>query len=158
MTGYLATGKIITRVSVGTREDVEVAAKAARTAYKERWGLRVPGAERSRLLHKFANLIEANTDRLAALEALNVGQLDAPHHAMVLLTPFARQDVLHGQNGRYTDYGLYSTVLRWMGRQDTGKEHSGMFIDNYSKSPLLTIFRQPLTRLVLLATNLLESL
>lgn len=79
MTGCLATGKIITQVSVGTREDVEVAAKAARSAYKDRWGLRVPGAERSKLLHKFADLIEANTDQLAALEALNVGQLDAPH-------------------------------------------------------------------------------
>lgn len=34
----------------------------------------MPGSERSRLLHKLADLIEVNGDRLAALEALNVGQ------------------------------------------------------------------------------------
>jgi aldehyde dehydrogenase (NAD+) len=76
---WLASGKIITQVSVGTSEDIEVAAQAARIAYKQKWGLRVPGAERSKLLHKLADLIEASADRLAALEALNVGQSVAPH-------------------------------------------------------------------------------
>lgn len=31
------------------------------------------GAQRSRILHKFADLIEAHTDELAALEALDNG-------------------------------------------------------------------------------------
>lgn len=69
-----ATGKPFTRVSVGDREDIEIAAQAARKAFKEHWGLKVSGAARSKMLHKLADLVDANTDNFAALEALNVGK------------------------------------------------------------------------------------
>ena len=42
-------------------------------AYKTSWGLKTPGATRGKLLHKLADLIEANLDEFAALEALNGG-------------------------------------------------------------------------------------
>jgi aldehyde dehydrogenase (NAD+) len=45
-----------------------------RQAYKTSWGLKVPGAERGKLLSKLADLVEQHTDELAALEALNVGE------------------------------------------------------------------------------------
>ncbi|KAG1747147.1 putative 1-pyrroline-5-carboxylate dehydrogenase [Suillus paluster] len=69
-----ATCKVIARVSVGCRKDIEVAVQAARTAYKQHWGLKVSGPDRSKLLHKLADLVEANIEHLAALEALNVGK------------------------------------------------------------------------------------
>jgi len=66
---------VITSVAAGTAADIEIAAKAAKKAYKERWGLKVPGAERGKILNKLADLIEANADELAALEALDVGRV-----------------------------------------------------------------------------------
>ncbi|EKM75281.1 hypothetical protein AGABI1DRAFT_46701 [Agaricus bisporus var. burnettii JB137-S8] len=68
------TGKVITTVAGGTSKDVDVAVAAAERAYKTSWGLKVPGAERGRLLGKLADLVEQHSDKLAALEALNVGK------------------------------------------------------------------------------------
>jgi len=67
------TGGVITRVAAGTAADIEIAAQAAKKAYKERWGLKVPGAVRGNMLKKLADLLEANIDEFAALEALDVG-------------------------------------------------------------------------------------
>ncbi|KAG1905320.1 putative 1-pyrroline-5-carboxylate dehydrogenase [Suillus fuscotomentosus] len=67
-------GKIITSVAAGTAADIDNAARAARKAYKERWGLKVPGVQRGRMLSKLADLLEANADEFAALEALDVGK------------------------------------------------------------------------------------
>ncbi|KAF8904808.1 aldehyde dehydrogenase [Mucidula mucida] len=69
-----ATGQVITSVRAGTKEDVDLAVKAAKEAYKTSWGLKVPGVERGRLLLKLADLVEANVDELAALESLNIGR------------------------------------------------------------------------------------
>ncbi|KAF8186281.1 aldehyde dehydrogenase [Pholiota molesta] len=66
--------KVITAVSVGSSQDVEIAVKAARRcAYKTSWGLRCSGRERGKLLFKLAQLIERDADEFAALEALDVG-------------------------------------------------------------------------------------
>lgn len=70
----IATGKVITSVSIGTAADVDIAVKAAQRAYKTVWGLKTPGRERGRLLGKLADLMEAQSDEFAALEALDVGQ------------------------------------------------------------------------------------
>lgn len=67
-------GKVITSVAAGTAADIDIAAQAARKAYKERWGLKVPGAQRGRMLNKLADLLEANANEFAALEALDVGK------------------------------------------------------------------------------------
>ena len=69
-----ATGKPITAISIGTEKDVDNAVEVARKAYKTSWGLKVPGAERGKLLNKLADLVESNIDELSALESLNVGE------------------------------------------------------------------------------------
>ncbi|KAG7099323.1 hypothetical protein E1B28_001181 [Marasmius oreades] len=69
-----STTKVIASVYAGTAEDVDLAVAAAKKAYKNSWGLKVPGTERARLLKQVADLLEANVDEFAALEALNVGK------------------------------------------------------------------------------------
>ena len=41
--------------------------------YKTTWGLHCPGTARGKLLAKLADIMEAHTEELAALEALDVG-------------------------------------------------------------------------------------
>jgi aldehyde dehydrogenase (NAD+) len=68
-----ANGKVVTKISEATSKDVDIAVKAAQKAFDTVWGLNVPGAQRSRILHKLADLMEKNADELAALEALDNG-------------------------------------------------------------------------------------
>ncbi|KAF9468331.1 putative 1-pyrroline-5-carboxylate dehydrogenase [Collybia nuda] len=72
------TGKVICPVSIANAKDIDIAVKAARAAYKNSWGLKVPGETRGKMLNKFADLIEEHTAELAALESLNVGKPYAP--------------------------------------------------------------------------------
>lgn len=55
-----ATGKVILpqgrKVSGANKQDVDDAVKAARLAFKTTWGLNVNGFDRSRLMHKLANV------------------------------------------------------------------------------------------------------
>jgi aldehyde dehydrogenase (NAD+) len=67
-------GKVLTKVSEATPKDVDIAVKAAQHAFETVWGLHANGAERSRVLHKLADLMEAASDELAALEALDNGK------------------------------------------------------------------------------------
>lgn len=92
-------GTVITKVSEGTRQDVDKAVAAAQKAYDTVWGLKVsgssrhpgcrtplrkcltyvrnqtPGFERGKLLIKLAELIEENADELAAIESLDNGKV-----------------------------------------------------------------------------------
>lgn len=61
-------------VAASTAADIDIAAQAAKKAYKERWGLKVPGVQRGRMLNKLADLLQANADEFSALEALDVGK------------------------------------------------------------------------------------
>lgn len=56
-----------------TEKDVDIAVRAAREAFEQRWGTKVPPTERARLIHRLADLVEANADELAALETLENG-------------------------------------------------------------------------------------
>jgi acyl-CoA reductase-like NAD-dependent aldehyde dehydrogenase len=47
---------------------------AARAAFTNTWGKNVTGWERSRLLHKLADLMERDAQELAELESLNNGK------------------------------------------------------------------------------------
>ncbi len=67
-----ATEEPIAEVPVGGTEDVERAVQAAAAAF-ESWSATTPG-ERSALLLKLADRIEAHGDELAAIEARNVGK------------------------------------------------------------------------------------
>ncbi len=60
-------GKVLTSVARGTQIDMEAAITSARAAYADRrWAGQAPGA-RKKVLHKWADLIEANALELAVL-------------------------------------------------------------------------------------------
>ena len=65
---------MFTAVAEGTAKDVDRAVVAARRAYETSWGLKTPGSRRGELLNKLADLIERDSDELAALEALDNGK------------------------------------------------------------------------------------
>lgn len=68
-----ATGEVITKVYEADKEDIDLAVKAARTAYEGEWK-KVSPKNRERLLHKLADLIEQNAEELAQLETLDNGK------------------------------------------------------------------------------------
>jgi aldehyde dehydrogenase (NAD+) len=72
-----STGEKITDVQLASKEDVDKAVKAARTAF-ESWG-ESDARERARLMNKLADLMEKNKDELAQLETLNSGKPLATH-------------------------------------------------------------------------------
>jgi acyl-CoA reductase-like NAD-dependent aldehyde dehydrogenase len=68
-----ATGETIAAVAHAGTEDVDRAVKAAQQALDGAWG-KLPASRRSILMNKLADLIEANTEELAQLEALDNGK------------------------------------------------------------------------------------
>lgn len=68
-----STEEVICQVSEGTEEDVDLAVKAARAAFNGVWRETTPH-ERSRLLLKLADIAEANSELLAAVESLDNGK------------------------------------------------------------------------------------
>jgi aldehyde dehydrogenase (NAD+) len=70
-----ATGKVITSVSEATAQDVDLAVEAAQKAFDTVWGLKASGSKRSNLLWKLADAMERHKEELAALEALNNGDM-----------------------------------------------------------------------------------
>jgi 1-pyrroline dehydrogenase len=68
-----STGETADTVQVGTREDADTAAEAAQKAYDEVW-FDTPPKERSAMMFKLADAMEADTDNLAKLEAEDVGK------------------------------------------------------------------------------------
>ena len=68
------TGKEIAEVIDASREDVDRAVQAAKRAfYDGRWSKKSPG-ERSKIIWKLADLIEANAEALAKVESENTGK------------------------------------------------------------------------------------
>jgi betaine-aldehyde dehydrogenase len=69
-----STGKKIAEVIDASREDVDRAVQAAKRAfYDGRWSKKAPG-ERSKIIWKLADLIEANSESLAKVESENTGK------------------------------------------------------------------------------------
>ncbi|CAG8484236.1 1746_t:CDS:2 [Cetraspora pellucida] len=68
-----STGKAIATVSEASSKDVDLTVEAATNAFYNVWRF-VDGKERGRLLNKLADLIERDTEELAALETLDNGQ------------------------------------------------------------------------------------
>src|SRR5919199_4878709 len=68
-----ASGETIAAVAHAGAEDVDRAVKAAAGALDGKWG-KLPAAGRSRLMNRLADLIEANTEEFAQLEALDNGK------------------------------------------------------------------------------------
>ncbi|KAJ8985340.1 hypothetical protein NQ317_008371 [Molorchus minor] len=73
-----ATGKVITEIQQGSREDIDVAVDAAYDAFRfgSPWR-RMDASERGRLLYKLADLMERDAAYLASLETLDNGK---PYH------------------------------------------------------------------------------
>jgi aldehyde dehydrogenase (NAD+) len=69
-----ATGEVICQVAEGDKADIDLAVKAARKAFEEGPWSKMNAAERGRLLHRLADLVEKNQEELAALEALDNGK------------------------------------------------------------------------------------
>jgi len=69
-----STGEEICQVSAADAADVDKAVRAARAGFEDGPWHRMKASERGRLLYKLADLIEANGDGLAALEALDNGK------------------------------------------------------------------------------------
>ncbi|KAH8830847.1 NAD-aldehyde dehydrogenase [Flagelloscypha sp. PMI_526] len=69
-----ATEEKLAAVVAASSKDVDIAVKAARKAFQTSWGKNVTGFERSRLLHKLADLFERDAQELAELETLNNGK------------------------------------------------------------------------------------
>jgi len=63
---------VLCTVAHGGTEEIDGAARTATAAFKD-WR-DVPGAERKRLLHRVADLIEENGDEIALLETFDTGQ------------------------------------------------------------------------------------
>ena len=63
---------LLCTVANGGIEEIELAAKAAKTAFED-WR-NIAGTERKRLLHRVADLIEENGDEIALLETYDTGQ------------------------------------------------------------------------------------
>ncbi|XVF88508.1 hypothetical protein PTKIN_Ptkin19aG0056600 [Pterospermum kingtungense] len=97
------TGEVITRVSEGNGDDVDLAVKAARHAFDHGPWPRLSGSERGRIMMKFADLIEENVEELAALDTINGGKLfglckvmDVPGAARSLRYYAGAADKIHG--------------------------------------------------------------
>ncbi len=69
-----STGRTICQVTEGDTADIDRAVRAARKALEFGPWSRMDASERGRILFKLADLIEANLDELAALEALDNGK------------------------------------------------------------------------------------
>jgi phenylacetaldehyde dehydrogenase len=67
------TGEVIASVPEGGDADVQRAVSAARRAFDERRWTSMPAYERAQVLWRVADLVDANAERLAALESLNQG-------------------------------------------------------------------------------------
>jgi betaine-aldehyde dehydrogenase len=68
------TGKEIAKVVDASREDIDRAVQAAKSAfYDGRWSKLAPG-DRSKIIWKLADLIESNAEALAKLESENTGK------------------------------------------------------------------------------------
>ncbi|HPS52316.1 MAG TPA: aldehyde dehydrogenase family protein [Phycisphaerae bacterium] len=68
-----ANGQILANVHQASKEQIKQAIAAADKAFKETWGP-MPAIQRSRIMHKIANLINENIEGLSAIETNNVGK------------------------------------------------------------------------------------
>ncbi|CAK7348514.1 unnamed protein product [Dovyalis caffra] len=68
------TGKVIAHVAEGDAEDIDIAVSAARKAFDEGPWPRMTAYERSKILLRFADLLEKHNDEIAALETWDNGK------------------------------------------------------------------------------------
>ena len=69
-----ANGKILAKIARCEKADADIAVEAARSAFENGPWPKMSPAERKVILQRFATLIEAHTDELAELEAIEAGK------------------------------------------------------------------------------------
>jgi betaine-aldehyde dehydrogenase len=69
-----ATSEVMARAAVASPADVDRAVKVARAAFESGTWSEAPASARAKVLYKIAELIRADVDRLATLEARNAGK------------------------------------------------------------------------------------
>src|SRR5699024_1251042 len=67
-----ATGEELTRVAAAGPADVERAVDAAQHAFRGAWA-EIPPSGKGAFLHRLADLVERDADRIAELESLDIG-------------------------------------------------------------------------------------
>ena len=123
-----ATGEAFDEIARGNAADVDRAVKAARAALAGPWG-RLTAAERGRILHKMSQLVLADAERLAQLEARDTGKPigqarnDINVAARYMEFYAGGADKLHGQQIPYLEdyhvvvlrepYGVTAHILPW---------------------------------------------
>jgi len=87
-----ATGQVFCSVPAGGAADIDLAVAAARRAFESGDWPKMRPVDRERLLLKFADLVEANAQELAEIEALDNGKpvLMARHVDVALVVDFLR--------------------------------------------------------------------
>ena len=68
-----ATEEVLTEISHGSAKDVDLAVKAARSAYEKTWS-KLSGAERGKYLYRIARIMQERARELAVAETLNNGK------------------------------------------------------------------------------------
>lgn len=113
-----ATGAVLGEVAQGSEADIEAAVQAARAAYEDKRWRGKSMAERRDILLRIATLIEANTDRLALVESLDMGKpvgeaaaIDIPGAAAVWRFYAEAIDKVNGEVAP-TDTGNLAIVTR----------------------------------------------
>lgn len=112
------TEQVIARVAEARKEDVDIAVKVARKAFEEGPWPRMSGYARSRILSKWADLLDQHSEELAALETLDNGKpfLHSKHVDVHFASKFLHSlsgwgDKISGStfklDGPYHGYTLY---------------------------------------------------
>jgi aldehyde dehydrogenase (NAD+) len=109
-------GEAFARIAAGTAADIDLAVRAAQSALDGTWG-HTPPVERSRIMHRWSQLILDNFEELAMIEARDTGKpLTAARGDITATARYfefyaGAADKLHGQVIPYLD-GYSVNVLR----------------------------------------------
>jgi aldehyde dehydrogenase (NAD+) len=123
-----STGEPFGDIARGTREDVDRAVAAARAASNGPWG-RMTATERGRILNRMSQLVLADAENLAQLEARDTGKpLSQARNDITVAARYMEfyaggADKLHGQQIPYLEdyqvvvlrepYGVTAHILPW---------------------------------------------
>lgn len=115
-----ATGAMLARISHAGDDDVDRAVKSASRAFESPEWADMPTRTRSRLIHKLADVMEANIEQFYHLETLNNGRSLNETRAQVSRLPeflrynaalaVSRRDAVIPVDGNYLNYTLRTPV------------------------------------------------
>jgi aldehyde dehydrogenase (NAD+) len=125
-----ATGEVITSVAEADKADIDLAVKAARTAFEEGPWSKMSATERGKILSKLADLVMQHRDELAELETMDNGKpitdarnIDVPLVADCLEYYAGWANKLHGETipvpGPFLNYtlreplGVIGQIVAW---------------------------------------------